>query len=73
MGREFNVLALIKGNERYVYIYDEESRQPLLDAFQEHALHPELSFNWFDAAVMTGKAHEQAQAPEGLEEKKTRF
>jgi hypothetical protein len=28
--REFNVLALIKGNERYVFVYDEDSRVPLL-------------------------------------------
>ena len=59
MGREFNVLALIKGNERYVYVYDEESRATLLDAFRSQAADPQLSFNWFDAAVLTQKAHEQ--------------
>ena len=26
--REFNVLALIKGNERYIFVYDEESGAP---------------------------------------------
>ena len=30
MRREFNVLALIKDEERYVYVYDDESRETLL-------------------------------------------
>jgi hypothetical protein len=59
VGREFNVLALIKGNDRYVYVYDDESRQPLLDALQGQAADPELSLNWFDVAVLTQKVHEQ--------------
>ena len=60
MGREFNVLALIKGNDRYVYVYDDESRAALLEAFQEQAADQQLSLNWFDAAVLTQKAQEQA-------------
>ncbi len=60
MPRAFNVLALIKGNERYVFVYDEESRQPLIDTFHEQAADPHLSFNWFDAAVLTEKARVQA-------------
>jgi hypothetical protein len=58
--REFNVLALIKGAERYVYIYDDVSRSDLLDAFRAHAASPELSLTWFDVAVLTRKAREQA-------------
>ena len=61
MGREFNVLALIKGDERYVYVYDDASRAPLLETFRAQAADPELSLNWFDAAVLTRKAHEQAR------------
>jgi hypothetical protein len=63
---EFNVIALIKGDERYVYVYDDESRAALLEAFQEHAADQRLSINWFDAAVLSQKAQEQAaaQAPE---------
>jgi len=61
--REFNVLALLKGNERYVYVYDDESRDALLDCFRVQAADPDLSFNWFDAAIMNQKAHEQAGSP----------
>jgi hypothetical protein len=60
VGREFNVLALIKGEERYVYVYDDASRVPLLEAFRTQADDPNLSLNWFDAAVLTQKAREQA-------------
>ena len=62
MPREFNILALIKGRERYIFVYDDASRRHLLDAFRDQAADPQLSFNWFDAAVLTAKAREQAQA-----------
>ena len=60
MAREFNVLALIKGGERYVYVYDDASRPRLLEVFRAHAADPGLSLNGFDAAVLTQKAREQA-------------
>jgi len=60
----FNILALIKGEERYVFVYDDDSRQPLLEAFEAIAANPELAFTWYDAAVLTEKAHEQARSCE---------
>ena len=62
MRREFNVLALIKGRERYVFVYDDVSRDALLDAFRDLAADPAMSFSWFDAAVLSDKAREQARA-----------
>jgi hypothetical protein len=62
MGQELNVLALIKGNERYVYVYDDASRAAVLAAFQDQASDPRLSLNGFDAAVLAQKAHEQGAA-----------
>jgi hypothetical protein len=59
--REFNILALIKGQERYVFVYDDESRPDLIDNFRDCAADPGQSFNWFDAAVLTEKAREQAR------------
>jgi hypothetical protein len=61
VSQAFNVLALIKGTERYIFVYDDGSRDLLLEAFQANAADPELSFNWFDAAVLTEKARQQAQ------------
>jgi hypothetical protein len=65
--QEFNVLALVKGEERYIFVYDDESRHDLIDTFRNQAADPKLSLNWFDALVLTNKAREQEQqagAPE---------
>jgi hypothetical protein len=59
--RELNVLALIKGTDRYVFVYDDDSRDALIEAFQDQAADPGLSLNWFDASVLTQKAREQAR------------
>jgi hypothetical protein len=59
--REFNILALIKGEERYVFIYDDASRQSLIDTFRSQAADPRLSLTWFDAAILMEKAREQAR------------
>ena len=59
MRRQFNVLALVKGDERYVFVYDDESHQPLIDALRDQAADPRLSFTWFDAAILSEKAKEQ--------------
>jgi hypothetical protein len=70
--RELNVLALIKGTERYVFVYDDESRSLLIDALRDHAADPDLTFSWFDAAVLTEKAREQAR-PEQAETSRSRI
>lgn len=64
MRREVNVLALVKGSERYVYLFDEDSHASLLDVFAEHAFDPSLSLNGFDAAVLSQRSHEQMQEAE---------
>jgi hypothetical protein len=62
--RELNVLALIKGDEQYVYVYDDASHQPLLEAFEAQAADDGLSLNWFDAAVLAQKSREQLAGQE---------
>lgn len=62
MAQEFNVLALIKGQERYVFVYDDVSRQQLIDTFRDQAADPNLALTWFDALVLTKKAREQEEA-----------
>lgn len=59
MRREYNVLALVKGQERYVFVYDDVSHDQLIDVFRQWASRPELRFTWFDAAVLTDKARQQ--------------
>ena len=62
MSSEFNVLALIKGQERFVFVYDDASRADLIDSIRDQAADPLLSLTWFDALVLTKKAREQASA-----------
>lgn len=57
---ELNVLALIKGDEKYVFVYDDGSQDQLLEALRDQAGDARLSLSWFDAGVLTRKAHEQA-------------
>ena len=59
--RDLNVLALLKGNERYIYVYDDASRASLIDAFRDDAADPHLSLSWLDVAVLTAKAREQGK------------
>ena len=61
MSREVNVLALVKGDEYYVYVYDDASRAALGDELKRQAADPALGFSFFDAAVLAGKADEQAR------------
>ncbi|MFL5329552.1 MAG: hypothetical protein ACJ8C4_11615 [Gemmataceae bacterium] len=63
MSREVNVLALLKGHERYVFIYDDESHEELLQTVRDQAADPELSLTWFDVTVLTRKSYEQMAAP----------
>lgn len=63
MANEYNVLALVKGQEHYIFVYDDDSRLTLVDALRDQAADPRLTFNWFDAAVLTQKAREQALTP----------
>jgi hypothetical protein len=61
---ELNVLALVKGAERYIFVYDDDSRPELIDTIRDLAANPHLSLSWFDANVLTRKAREQEQEPE---------
>src|ERR1700691_4245745 len=51
--RGMNVLALVKGSERYVFLYDDESLRSLLQTMGRYAADPNLSFTWYDAAILS--------------------
>lgn len=61
MSEDINVLALIKGNERYVFLYDDASRAEALRTLGRFASNPELSFTWYDAAVLSQKIRQEGQ------------
>ena len=53
--RDINVIALVKGGERYVFLYDDDSREETLRTLARYASNPELSFSWYDAAMLGQK------------------
>ena len=53
MTQDINVLALVKGEERYIFLYDDERRSEALRTLGRFASNPELSFSWYDAAVLS--------------------
>lgn len=56
-----NVLALVKDSERYVFLYDDESPAELLQTLGRYAADPELSFTWYDAAILSQKVRKLSQ------------
>lgn len=64
MRRQLNVLALIKGEETYVFVFADECQQELIDSVRQWAADPNLSLSWFDAAVLTERARQQIAANE---------
>jgi hypothetical protein len=69
MTREYNVLALIKGTEKYVYLYQDSQHDALMNILEGHATNPLLSLNWFDAAVLKQRSLQQitTNAEEGFQ------
>lgn len=60
MSHEVSVVALIKGEERYVFLYDDDSRAEALRTLGRYASNPELSFTWYDAAVLSQRIRHEA-------------
>ncbi len=68
MTRDLNVLALFKGPERFIYVYDDASRDDLIQSIRDAAADPAVGVSWFDAAVLTDRARQQAQeAPQATQ------
>ncbi|MDO4587097.1 MAG: hypothetical protein Q4C95_07350 [Planctomycetia bacterium] len=61
MDQDINVLALVKGSERYVFLYNDEHRTEILRTLGRYASDSELSFSWYDAAVLSQKIRRGAQ------------
>ena len=69
VNEDINVLALVKGRERYIFLYEDSQRAEALRVLGRFASNPELSFTWYDAAVLSQKvrASAPAEAPETSE------
>lgn len=52
---DINVLALVKGRERYVILYTDAQRGEAMRTLGRWASDPGLAFTFYDAAVLGGK------------------
>jgi hypothetical protein len=50
--REMNVLAISKGKECYIFLYDGQSHRSLIRQLFRFAANKELSFTWSDASEL---------------------
>jgi hypothetical protein len=58
---ELSVLALFRGKERYIYVFDDLSRADLVEAIRKQAADPAVSLSWYDAAVLVERARQQEE------------
>ena len=64
MPQDINVLALVKGAERYIFLFDDSNRSETLRTLGRYASDPDLSFTWYDAAVLSQKIRQTTQQVE---------
>lgn len=67
MSKNINVLALVKGDEKYIFLFNEKNRKKTLRQLGRFASNPDLSFTWYDAAVMSQKVRKLTSIEEAME------
>ena len=73
MRREMNILAMAKGCERYIFLYDDQSYDSLIGLFDKFAANPDLNFSSADANLMGQKARESRARASGSNHPSTRM
>ena len=53
MKQSMNVLALIRNEQRFIFVYDDSSVTEVLSRLSASAADPELDFTWYDAAMLS--------------------
>lgn len=61
MTTSVNVLALVRDEHRYVFLYDDRSVHEVLSRLSASASDPELDFTWYDAAVLSQRVRKMAE------------
>jgi hypothetical protein len=53
--RDINLAALVKDSETYVFLFDDANAREVLRQLGRFAVDPDLSFTWYDVAVVAQK------------------
>lgn len=57
--QDFHVLAMVKGEHQFVYMFDDHGWEDLVQALSDQAEDPQLGISWFDAALISHRAKNQ--------------
>lgn len=60
MSKDVNVLTLVRGGERWIWVYDDDRKSEVLHTLGRFAADQALSFTWYDAAVVSHKMRQAA-------------
>lgn len=67
------MVALVKGEERYIFLFNDKQKSQTLRTLGRYASDSRLSFSWYDAAVLSQKVRNINQGtPSTAEEFSTR-
>ena len=55
---DVNVMAVIKGDERYVFLFDDANSVEVMRQAGRFAANPDLSFSWYDAAILSQRVRQ---------------
>lgn len=65
---DINVIGIAKGDERFIFIYTHDARSDALRTMGRWASNQDLSFSWYDAAVLSKRVREEANSVRDFEE-----
>jgi hypothetical protein len=52
---DIHIQALVKGEERYIFVFKDSTRADMLRTLGKFASDPDLSFSWYDAACLSNR------------------
>ena len=63
VSQDINVVALVKGEERYIFLFNDSQKSETLRTLGRYASDSSLSFSWYDAAVLSQKVRNAKKSP----------
>lgn len=67
VSNDINVVALVKGEERYIFLFNDGQKSETLRTLGRYASDSKLSFSWYDAAVLSQKVRNVEQSKTACE------
>ena len=58
---DLNAVVLEKSGEKYVFLFTDENRSECIRTLGRFASNPELSFSWYDAALLCQRIRREAK------------